>query len=438
MLPKNTMVAEPVAAITFGSHAGNVDVAVRIMRRDNNIPSQLKPIRVLFHVTHLRRGGGIESSLLSWLAVLDRTRFAPGLSIAFPTDELEVEFRPRIPADVQVHVLGAAPWLSHFRNLKTTGRIGWAGRIYEEVLLPQIRKRVFRHRVQRLIQDYDLIIDYDMSLVRFASGFGKPLIGIGHFRFPEREAVKPRRHRALLHYYRRYDAIVAICEAMREGGCRLFPQLAERFTTLYPGFDGADIRRRAALPAADLPAQPYLITVTRLEETQKDVSTLIRAYAQLVECQGLEEILLIVGHGRHQAQLERLARELGVAQRVRFAGFQPNPLPLVRGARLLALSSRFEGLPTVLIEALMLGQVIVSTDCPTGPREILKSGEAGLLVPVGDVDAMAAALLAGLRDAALRERLRQATAAQAAMFEVAAFRLRFAALLHRLGVGMKA
>ncbi|MBC7573980.1 MAG: glycosyltransferase, partial [Herminiimonas sp.] len=108
------------------------------------------------------------------------------------------------------------------------------------------------------------------------------------------------------------------------------------------------------------------------------------------------------------------------------------------GARLLALSSRFEGLPTVLIEALMLGQVIVSTDCPTGPREILKNGEAGLLVPVGDVDALAAALLAGLRDAVLRERLRQAAAAQAAMFEVAAFRLRFAALLQRLGVGMKA
>jgi glycosyltransferase involved in cell wall biosynthesis len=397
----------------------------------NKMPKPVKPIRVLFHVTHLRRGGGIESSLLSWLAVLDRSRFAPGLSIAFPTDELATDFLPRLPADVSVQVLGAAPWLSHCRNLKVTGRIGWLGRIYEDLLLPQIRKLVFRHRVARLARDYDVIIDYDMSLVRFASGFGKPLIGIGHFRFPERDAVRPRRYRALLHYYQRYDNIVAICEAMREGGCRLFPQLAARFVTLYPGFDRDDIRRRAALPAGDMPPFPYIVTVTRLEETQKDVSTLIRAFALLVERDAIAETLLIVGDGRHRGQLERLALELGVAQRVRFAGFTANPLPLVRQARLVVLSSRFEGLPTALIEALMLGQVIVSSDCPTGPREILQEGAAGMLVPVGDVEAMAAAMLAGLRDDALRLRLQQAAMLHAATFEVAAFRRRFLSLTQR-------
>ena len=393
----------------------------------------MTPIRILFHVTHLRRGGGIESSLLSWLSVLDRERFAPGLSIAYPTDELDAEFRPRIPADVPIHVLGQAGWLSAQRNRKVTGRIGWLGRIYEDLLLPQVRKQVFARRVTRIAQDYDLVVDYDMSLVRFCSALGKPLIGIGHFRFPAPDAIKPRRQRALAGYYRRYAAIVAICDAMRVGGETLFPELADRFVTLYPGFDRADIVRRANLPVTVQPLpRPYIVSVTRLEESQKDVSSLIRAYALLVTRQGIAEDLLIVGQGRHRARLEELACELGMTHRIIFHGFEANPLPLVRQARMLVLSSRFEGLPTVLIEGLMLGQVLVATDCPTGPREILDDGRAGLLVPVGDVDALAAAMLDGLTDDVLRQRLTATAGAHADVFGVAAFRQRLLELVERV------
>lgn len=391
----------------------------------------MTPIRVLFHVTHLRRGGGIEASLLSWLHVLDRTRFTPALSIAFPTDELELLFLPRLPSDVTVYVLGT-PWLSYTRRLKMAGALRWPGRIYEELLLPQIRKHVFRNRMARIACNCDLIIDYDMSLVRFAGGFGKPLIGISHFRFPRRADCKPSKYRALLHYYHRYDAIVAICDAMRDGGIRLFPTLAARFVTMYPGFDSAEILRRAAEIDESVPQRPYLIAVTRLEETQKDVTTLLHAYAQVVRTQRIDEQLLIVGHGRHQVQLEALAASLGIANRTQFRGFTPNPLPLIRQARLLVLSSRFEGLPTVLIEGLMLRQVMVSTDCPTGPAEILNYGRAGLLVPIGDVEAMARAIVQALREPGTRQRLVQEAERYSALFDLPAFRARFLTLMERL------
>ena len=169
---------------------------------------------------------------------------------------------------------------------------------------------------------------------------------------------------------------------------------------------------------------PYIVTVTRLEETQKDVSTLLRAYALLVQQHGVTEPMLIVGQGRHRPQLEALAAQLGITDRVRFMGFVANPLPLVRQARLLVLSSRFEGLPTVLIEGLMLGQVMVSTECPTGPREILNQGVAGLLVPVGDVGQLAAAMLNALRDDVLRQQLREGVEKHSAVFGVPAFRQR--------------
>jgi glycosyltransferase involved in cell wall biosynthesis len=125
---------------------------------------------------------------------------------------------------------------------------------------------------------------------------------------------------------------------------------------------------------------------------------------------------------------------LGVRERIIFLGFTSNPLPYVRHARLMVLSSRFEGLPTALIEGLILGKVLVSSDCPTGPREILDQGRAGLLTPVGDADALAAAMLQGLRDEALRARLCAAALRHAEEFGVDTFRCNFHRLLERLGI----
>jgi glycosyltransferase involved in cell wall biosynthesis len=393
-----------------------------------------KPIRILFHVTHLRRGGGIESSLMSWLNIMDRRLFSVGLSIAYPTEDIESVFRAQIPADTALHVLGPEAWLSHCRQLKMARTLKWPGLIYEELLLPQVRKRVFAHRVEQIAAGYDLVIDYDLSLVRFCSGLRKPLLGVRHFNFPAQLRDKPRKYRSLAGYFQRYDALIAISHAMEDEGRALFPMMAERIAMLYPGMDHDAIRRRAAEPAADVPARPYIVSVTRLEETQKDVATLIRAYALLVQKHQVAETLLLVGHGRHQGELEQLALELGVRDRISFLGFTPNPLPYMRQARLMVLSSKFEGLPTVLIEGLILGQVLVSTDCPTGPRELLDSGRAGLLTPVGDAPALAAAMLQGLHDDNLRARLSKAALQHADIFSVAAFRREFLRLLQERGL----
>lgn len=395
-----------------------------------------KRIRVLFHVTHLRRGGGIESSLMSWLNIMDRELFSVGLSIAYPTEDIDAVFRAQIPADTAVHVLGPEAWLSHCRQMKMARTLKWPGLIYEELLLPQVRKRVFAHRVRQIAADYDVVIDYDLSLVRFCAGLQKPLLGVRHFNFPAQLRDKPRRYRSLAGYFQRYDVMIAISHAMEAEGRALFPMMAGHIAMLYPGMDHDAIRRRAAQAVADLPAGPYIVSVTRLEETQKDVSTLIRAYALLVQRHRVAETLLLVGQGRHQGELEQLAQELGVRDRITFHGFTPNPLPFMQQARLMVLSSKFEGLPTVLIEGLILGKVLVSTDCPTGPREILDGGRAGLLTPVGDAPALAAAMLRGLQDQDLRDRLSDAALEHAAVFSVDAFRHAFRQLLQGLVTGM--
>jgi glycosyltransferase involved in cell wall biosynthesis len=116
--------------------------------------------------------------------------------------------------------------------------------------------------------------------------------------------------------------------------------------------------------------------------------------------------LVILGEGGERTKLGALARELVMAADVALLGFVLNPFPYMVRAVVFVLSSVYEGLPTVVIEALACGCTVVSTDCPSGPAEILERGRYGVLVPVGDVEAMAKAIHATLDGTHDAERLK--------------------------------
>jgi glycosyltransferase involved in cell wall biosynthesis len=99
-----------------------------------------------------------------------------------------------------------------------------------------------------------------------------------------------------------------------------------------------------------------------------------------------------------RSSLQDLAQSLGIAELIDMPGFRANPLPYMREAAVVVLSSRFEGFGMVLVEALACGTPVVSTDCPHGPAEILDNGRFGQLTPVGDPEALAQAILTTLND----------------------------------------
>jgi glycosyltransferase involved in cell wall biosynthesis len=123
---------------------------------------------------------------------------------------------------------------------------------------------------------------------------------------------------------------------------------------------------------------------------QKDFPTLIHAFARVRESHNAR--LLILGDGDERSTLETLVKHLGLEQDVSMPGFILNPYPFMVHAALFVLSSRWEGLPGVLIEALYCGVPVIATDCPSGPREILADGKYGRLVPVGDPLALSQAI----------------------------------------------
>jgi glycosyltransferase involved in cell wall biosynthesis len=140
-------------------------------------------------------------------------------------------------------------------------------------------------------------------------------------------------------------------------------------------------------------APPVIVGVGRLSRA-KDFPNLIRAFAEVRRRRAAR--LLILGEGEDRTALEALIAELGLSGDVALPGFRDDAVSFMAHAALFVLSSAWEGLPTVLIEALAAGTPVVSTDCPSGPREILQEGRLGALVPVGNSPALADAMLHAL------------------------------------------
>jgi glycosyltransferase involved in cell wall biosynthesis len=140
---------------------------------------------------------------------------------------------------------------------------------------------------------------------------------------------------------------------------------------------------------------PTIVAVGLLR-AQKAFDVLIRAHAQART--RARHRLLIIGEGAERHRLDALVAELGVADTVELPGFRSNPYQAMRSASALCLSSRYEGMPTVLVEALLLGCPVIATDCAEGVRAVLEDGAHGALVPVGDVEALAEALVRHLDD----------------------------------------
>lgn len=149
--------------------------------------------------------------------------------------------------------------------------------------------------------------------------------------------------------------------------------------------------------------EKVIVTAARLDLFQKDFKTLFKALKEVNEEMNCR--LVILGKGSDGKKIVALARKAGIADKVSFPGFVKNPLVFMKKADVFVLSSFFEGSPTVLVEAMMAGIPVASSNCDFGPREILEDGKNGLLVPVGDYKAMAMAVLRLLQDKKLRRSL---------------------------------
>ena len=213
--------------------------------------------------------------------------------------------------------------------------------------------------------------------------------------------------RAIISFTHRFaSGVIAVSKGVRDDLSSLAKMSRDSIKVIYnPAATGVSPLRETPDVSSELWGRGYkyhILSVGRLKK-QKDYETLIRAVAHLPE--DLNVKLTILGEGPLRQNLEALIVQLGLQVRVSLPGFVTDPYPWFRSADLFVLSSQWEGFGNVIVEALECGVPVVSTDCPSGPSEILDNGIYGRLVPVGDAAMLSAAIIQSLDDKYDRELL---------------------------------
>lgn len=340
-------------------------------------------VKPLFIISDLN-GGGAERVLLTVLRNLDKTRFSPTLFLL----NREGVYWSEVPGHVRV-VWG-------FK----TGKLRHA-------FLPVLTKLV------REARGHDVVVgalELTPTYLAWLAGLlsRKPAVGWVHSYIPGRIASEPWWHRYVTQVvYRRLRDLIFVSQGSMDS-MAIFLGLEPRqgWRTIYNPFDWLSYGCASAMTRGvnyKPNGQPTVIGMGRLSE-EKGFDVLIRAHARLLR-EGFAHRLLILGAGPGQKDLEELMDELDVRSTVSLRGFVSDPLPYLKASTVFALPSRYEGFSMAILESLAVGLPVVSADCPVGPAEILDRGRYGLLVPVGDDEALAGALKRMLSDVELRTQM---------------------------------
>jgi glycosyltransferase involved in cell wall biosynthesis len=188
------------------------------------------------------------------------------------------------------------------------------------------------------------------------------------------------------YFYKRADRIIAVSKGVKDDLIKEYNLQKAKIDVIYNPVFNPTIIKNATIEDNDekIRSNTFIVAVGRLAK-QKNYFNLIEAYKILMESKKINHMdLVIIGEGPEKDNILYRINQLKLNERIMLTGFKSNPFPLIKKSSIFVLSSDWEGLAIVLIEALALKKQIVSTDCPNGPREILDNGKYGLLVPVND------------------------------------------------------
>lgn len=352
---------------------------------------------VLFLVPSIR-SGGMERLVSIMLRGLDRARFRPELLVLHRVNE-NAAFRSSIPDDVRVISLEKRSRMDAVRILRLL-----VGRYREDPPAVAIGFMTYANLL--------LIVARVLARTRV------PVIATEHVTPDSMKATIPKRVQLILarRLYRRAAAVVAVSTGVRDAFVRQLRLRPESVHAIHNPYDpniDAELANAGAPHAWLADGGPTLVAAGRLAP-QKAYPVLLRALARIRA--EVPARLLILGEGAERDRLQRLARDLGLAGAVEFAGFVDKPFRYMRDASSFVLSSDWESFGFVLVEAARAGAAIVSTDCEYGPNEIIEHERSGLLVKPGDPEALALAVLCVLREPGLADRLRTAARARSELF----------------------
>lgn len=347
--------------------------------------------KVLFYTSGVGLGG-VEKVILQVLQLIDKSKFDIKLGLQYGNENL---FESEIPKEIKLRYMLSQKIINkslYFREKKKN--------IFYKfcyLLMLSYERYVIKKNYLKFSKNRDVVIDFKsgdfLKLINLKSGDRKKIICWIHGEIKTLNEYQKRKE-IFKNNLKKCQKIICICEEMKERFIQELPDLKSKIQVIYNPFDIIKIKKLSSDYSdineneKKLLKENYIIMVSRLDNKQKDFFTLIRTF-EILKNSKINIKLFILGEGADREKIKERIEEKDLEKEIILLGMKKNPYPWIKNANLLVHSSNYEGLPTVLIEGLILNKIIISTDCPTGPKEILKNGKYGSLVAIGDYKTMA-------------------------------------------------
>ena len=366
----------------------------------------MKP-KILFYTLSTHLGGGVETVTIEYVNDFIKNGYDVDLLVDYDMGEDEKSIVKYMDKNVNVQYLKSvklSKLIYSFRNKGQKNKI-YNLFLYASIILSDFF--LWRKKIKKLRKnDYVATITFFQYLPAYIT----KIKGAKHFIFLHGsvehffQGIRKYFKRLFFNKLNKFDYVCTVSREMLDQLREVFPKLTNKQETIYNPFDYKKIKEKAkdyselSKEEKELIIKPYICSVGRINEGQKDFTTLINSYKKLVDENKIEENLVIVGDGPDLELLEEYVKQLKLERRVFFLGRKNNPYVWIDNCKLFVLSTKFEGFGLVLTESMLLNKKVISSNCLVGPKEILENGKYGRLFEIGNVEELSEKILIALSE----------------------------------------
>lgn len=364
----------------------------------------MKP-KILFYTLSTHLGGGIETVTIEYVNDFIKNGYDVDLLVDYDMGEDEKSIEKYIDKNVNVQYLKSIKLSKSIYSFRNKGQ---KNKIYNLFLYASIILTDFflwRKEIKKLKKNNYVAT---ITFFQYLPAYITKIKGAKHFIFLHGsvehffQGIRKYFKKLFLKKLNKFDYVCTVSEEMLDQLREVFPKLTNKQETIYNPFDYEKIKEKSkdyselSKEERELIKKPYICSVGRINEGQKDFTTLINSYKKLVDENKIEENLVIVGDGPDLELLEEYIKKLKLEQRVFFLGRKNNPYVWIDNCKLFVLSTKFEGFGLVLTESMILNKKVISSNCLVGPKEILENGKYGKLFEIGNVEELSEKILTTL------------------------------------------
>ncbi|MGL5123926.1 MAG: glycosyltransferase [Fusobacteriaceae bacterium] len=358
--------------------------------------------KIIFRSGSLRMGG-LERVLIEVLQTIDKKKYEIILFIEDDSGSDNI-FLKDIPEEIKIYFLKPEKLMrktEFYRKNKNNLYYKLMYNIYmgleKKIVLKNTKKYI------KKIGKIDIFIDFDWGAVKYIEKLKLKKTFVWIHNSVPKLLKKDSKIKRFGKNIEKYNKVIAICDDMKNELENIYPNIRGKVVKIYNPFNFERIeelsedKSQLTTHEKEMLNEEYIVAVSRLDTVQKDYYTLLKAF-EILKNNKINKKLYIVGDGPNEKDIKKIVQELKLEEIVKFIGLTKNPYVWIKNSIFFIHSSKYEGLPTVLIEAMICNKIVISSDCPTGPREILDNGKCGILYPVGDYKSLASEVINILND----------------------------------------